>query len=143
MAKDEVGVQPVKIVSGLNVTVPFHGTVNPNSEKTLVSQILDFKYKTKIFRVSFAIGCERKLRIKFFISSDKEAPSTGEPLGDNPLLPYGSVDYVIGDGESLSLPHEMKVLTAPTWLKVYAKNEDSFSHTIDAEIFIERLEVTG
>lgn len=141
MPKEELKVQPVKIVAGLNVTVPFHGTVEAGSEKTLVSQILGFTYKTKVFRISFALNTNREMRIKFFISSDKDAPSAGEPLGDNPLEPYGGVSYVVGDDEIKDLPHEMKVLTAPTWLKVHAENTDSYSHTIDAEVFIERLEV--
>lgn len=141
MNKDDVVVQPVKIVAGLNVTVPFHGTVDPNSEKTLVSQKLDFTYKTKLFRVSFPLNVNRTVRIRFFISSDKEVGTAVERLGDNPLLPYGAVSYVVGDDEIKDLPHEMKVLTAPTWLKVFAENLDAWPHTVDAEIFIERLEV--
>lgn len=121
-------------------TISFFGTVNASSNKTLVSQRISQKFKTKIIRASFAPGVERLMTLKYFISFDDSEPTTEEPQGTNLLKQIGQVPYITGDDEFKELPHETVTDTRNAYLKVYAENSDAFEHTIDTQITIEFLD---
>ena len=136
---DEVALTRVEIISGDVIAVPFHGTVAAGARVTLVSKLIGFPYKTRRFRVSFPLNTNRTVNLSFHICSDPSAPTTEEPVGDNVFKAYGQVAYVVGDDEQKDYDHEMRTKTSATYIKVHANNTDSFEHTIDACVFIERL----
>lgn len=137
MSNDKV-VQLVELVSGDTISIPFHGTVGAGSRVTLCSKIIGFAYKTKRFRVSFPLNTNRTLRVSFHVCSDDSVPTANEPVGDNLFSPYGQVTYVVGDDEEKDYDHELRVKTSGTYIKVHGYNIDSFEHTIDCCVFIER-----
>ena len=136
---DEKVVQLVEVVSGDSISIPFSGTVAAGARVTLCSKIIGFPYKTKRFRVSFPLNTNRTVDISFHICSDPSTPTTGEPVGDSVFKPHGQVSYVVGDDEQKDYDHELRIKTKGTYIKVHAYNTDSFSHTIDCCVWIERL----
>lgn len=138
---DEVKVQLVEVVSGDTISIPFSGTVAAGARVTLVSKLIGFSYKTKRFRVSFPLNTNRTVNLSFHICSDPSVPTDAEPVGDSVFKPYGQAPYVVGDDEQKDYDHEMRTKTSGTYIKVHAYNTDSFEHTIDACVFIERLTV--
>ncbi|MBA7609567.1 hypothetical protein ES703_16758 [subsurface metagenome] len=119
------------------VTLPFFGSVAAGGELTLVSQRLNFTYTIHSLIASFALGCDRTLQLRFFLSYEDSAPAAGLPTGEDLLSIYGQVPYLVGDDERKEFPHEIQVRRAGTHLKVYGNNSDSFAHTLDAQIVIE------
>lgn len=138
MQDNEVKVQLVEVVSGDSVSIPFSGTVAAGARVTLTSKIIGFPYKTRRFRVSFPLNTSRTLRVSFHVCSDPSTPADGEPVGDNVFKPYGQVTYVVGDDEVKDYDLELRIKTSGTYIKVHGYNTDSFEHTIDACVFIER-----
>jgi hypothetical protein len=121
-------------------TISFFGTVGALAKKTLVSQKIGQKFKTKIIRASFAPGVNRLMTLKFFISQDPSAPTTEEPQGINILKQIGQVPYITGDNEYKELPHETLYPERNAYIKVFAENSDTYDHTIDAQVTIEYLD---
>lgn len=120
--------------------IPFHDTVAAFSEKTLVSKRIRFKYKRVRVRVHFVLNTNYTLKIKPIISGDQDAPTTGEPQGSNFLDQLGHVDYMVGDDEVKEAIYYLEVEQEGTWVKIYAKNEDSWPHTIDAVVHLTPIE---
>lgn len=120
-----------------NLTIPFHGTCDANSELTLVSKRLNFRYITKKVIANFALNTNHTLHIIPIISSDPTAPTSGKPAGIEIFSPYGQVEYLSGDDEHEEHIHEIVVNEIGTYLKVYAVNSDSFEHTVDVQIQIQ------
>lgn len=118
----------------------FFGTCPALGEKTLVSDRVFHPFVTREFNIGFALNTQRKLRVKVFLSPDRETPVSGEPTGQNCFDSYGNVDYVVGDDVTLTFEHEIEVQAKGMWLKVYAENLDNFDHTIDVAVTIERIE---
>lgn len=119
------------------LTLPFAGSVAAGGELTLVSKFLNFPYTIRSLHSSFALGTDRTLQLRFFLSRDPEAPATGLPTGDDLLSIYGQVPYLVGDDERKEFPHEIEVPDSGTYLKVYGNNTDTFAHTLDAHIIID------
>lgn len=119
------------------LTLPFFGSVAAGGELTLVSQLLNFPYTISLLTASFALGTNRTLQLRFFLSRDDEAPATGKPTGTDLLSIHGQVPYLVGDDERKSFPHEIEVPESGTRLKVYGLNADTFPHTIDSQIVID------
>ncbi|MBA7581721.1 hypothetical protein ES708_23632 [subsurface metagenome] len=119
------------------VTLPFFGSVAAGGELTLVSQRLNFTYTIRTLIASFALGCDRTLQLRYFLSYDDLAPAAGMPVGEDLLSIYGQVPYLVGDDERKEFPHEIPVRRAGTHIKVYAINIDAFAHTIDAQVVID------
>ncbi len=119
------------------VTLPFFGSVAAGGELTLVSQRLNFTYTIQTLIASFALGTDRTLQLRYFLSYDDSAPAAGMPVGEDLLSIYGQVPYLVGDDERKEFPHEIPVRRAGTYLKVYGRNTDTFPHTIDAQIVID------
>lgn len=119
------------------LTLPFFGSVPAGGELTLVSQFLNFPYTIQELIASFALGTDRTLQLRFFLSRDNEAPAAGRPTGNDLLNIHGQVPYLVGDDERKSFPHEIQVSDFGTYLKVYGNNTDVFPHTIDAQIVID------
>lgn len=120
-----------------NITIPFKGICLANSELTLVSKRLNFRYITKKIIAAFALNTEHTLQIIPFLSYDPSSPTSGKPSGTSLFSPYGQIDYLSGDDEHEEHQHELVVSQVGTYLKIYANNTDSFSHTIDAQIQIQ------
>ncbi len=119
------------------LTLPFFGSVAAGGELTLVSSALIFPYTISLLTASFALGTNRTLQLRFFMSKDPTAPAAGMPTGLDLLSIYGQVPYLVGDDERKEFPHEIQVPESGTYLKVYAFNTDTFPHTIDAQIVID------
>lgn len=121
-------------------TISFFGTCPANSNITLVSNFIDVPFNTKKIRASFAPGVERLMTLKYFISGDKNAPTTEEPQGINILAQIGQSLFITGDDEFKEFEHETIHQVAGGYLKVYAKNSDVFDHTIDSQVTIEFIQ---
>ena len=119
------------------VTLPFFGSVAAGGELTLVSQRLNFIYTIRTLIASFALGTNRTLQLRYFLSYDDSAPAAGRPVGSDLLRIYGQIPYLVGDDEHKEFPHEILVRRAGTYLKVYGNNTDTFDHTLDAQIVID------
>jgi len=120
-------------------TVAFYGTVNANGEVTLVSPRIATPFCLKRLLVRFAPGCENLVALRFYISLDDQAPSSGKPSGLNILDDYGQVNYIVGDDVLKDLEHEVESPGGGAYLKVYAINTDAYPHSIDVQMFIEPL----
>lgn len=132
-------IQKVRVVPAGVETLAFYGTVDANSSVTLVSKPLLFPYTLERMRVHFALNTNKQLRIKFYLSPDDSAP-TSEPLtGENVLGSLGQVDYLVGDDETVEIPHRLGVPVGGMFVKVFAENLDSYEHSIDAQVFICRV----
>jgi hypothetical protein len=118
-------------------TISFFGTVPPLSNTTLVSRRITSNFTVKEIAASFALNTNRQLRLYFFISYDTEAPTDKEPQGINILKQLGQVDYLVGDDERKVVKIEIKEFVKGAYIKVYAVNEDTYEHTIDAQVTVE------
>jgi len=125
------------------VTMSFFGSVSASSKNTLVSEYINVPFRTRVVRASFAPGVNRLMKLYFFISQDKEAPTTEEPKGTNLFAQLGQVRYITGDDEFKEFPHQVPYHEAGSYLKIYAVNDDTYDHTIDCQITIELLEAGG
>ena len=121
-------------------TIIFSGTCAANSELTLVSKRIEFPFNLIKFVPSFALGTNKTLQLKLYISKDKVAPTTGTPSGINILGLFGEDPYVIGDDEQKSLDLMIEYKDSGYYIKVYANNTDNFGHTVDTFVIIESLE---
>ena len=120
-----------------NITIPFHGLCLANSELTLVSQRLNFRYITKKIIVFFALNCNNTLEIIPFLIFDPTYTCDGKPTGTSLFSPYGQVDHLSGDDEHEEHIHETIINQLGTYLKIYANNIDAFDHTVVAQIQIQ------
>lgn len=119
------------------LTLAFAGSVSAGGELTLCSKLLNFPFMIRSLHSSFALGCNRTTQIRFFLSPDKSAPTTGKPSGQDLLLAYSQVPYLVGDDEQKNFPHEILVPERGSFLKVHGYNTDTFPHTIDSQIIID------
>ncbi|HID28539.1 MAG TPA: hypothetical protein EYP19_00880 [Desulfobacterales bacterium] len=119
--------------------IPFLDTVPAFSDMTLVSDELDVPYIIHEVQIHFPPGTENTNLIKVFVSGDPFTPSSGEPSGQNLFGYGGAVDYIVGDDVLIVLPVLFEVHERPTWIKVYAKNIDSYNHTVDVRVVVELL----
>lgn len=120
-------------------TIAFNGAVPAGGELTLVSKRINFPFLLKDFLASFALGQNRTLRLRFFLSFDDEAPTSGKPTGTDLLNILGQSAYLVGDDESKPFPMEVLNRKAGSYIKVYALNTDSFQHTVDCLAVIDSL----
>ena len=118
-------------------TIPFADTVTASSEKTVSSKRIPFPFMFKKVNVFFEPGSELDVQIKVFVSSDDNCPATGEPSGTSIFIEYGQVDYLRGDAGWVAAEDERKVLEAGMYIKMYAKNNDTFDHYLTAVVEIE------
>lgn len=121
------------------ITVSFFGTCPASAETTLVSKQISTPYIVREISASFALNTNRLLQLEFFVSQDKDAPTSGKPNGMNILQEYGQVSYLTGDDEQKTIRCAAITAEAPSWLKVYANNTDTFDHTVDSQITIEPM----
>ena len=119
------------------VTASFHKTIKANTNLTLKSNKIDLPFRTKRIRAAFAPGCNRLMRLYFFISPDPSTPTTDEPTGTNLLAYLGPQFYIVGEDCIVDFQHETDIQTAGYYLKVYAENLDIEDHTIDVQITVE------
>lgn len=126
--------------SGRKTTVSFFGTVAASSELTLVSKRITAPFKTLAFAVSFPPGMNRTVELRPYISLDPTAPTTGRPTGVNMLTQLGQSENIVGDDERKIITLEVVNPSRGAFLKVYANNTDTFSHTVDAQITLEFLD---
>ena len=111
--------------------VQFNGTCPANENKTLVSQPILFPFMVTEALVSFAQGCERKLKLELFVSPDDNEPTDAPPNGINLLTYYSQSDYITGDDEQKIINLSSPIHERNQRLKVYATNDDGFDHAID------------
>lgn len=135
MAKE---IQFVNLVPQDIDTLVFHGTVAANSKKMFVSQRLDFPFATLEMRNHFALNVNKQLRLEFVVSPDKSAPTSKPFTGHSILSTLGEIPYIVGDDQLVSVPYHVLFLDIGMYLKVFADNQDSYEHTVDAMILITR-----
>jgi len=117
-------------------TISFFGKVAANSMVTLVSKRITVPFELQRVRASFALNTNRMLRLEFFISPDKSAPTVKPLTGFSVLSESGQVDYLVGDDDMKEVPIRIAVRVAGMYIKVLADNQDSYEHTIDAQAFV-------
>jgi len=117
-------------------TISFFGKVAANSKVTLVSKRITVPFELQRIRASFALNTNRTLRLEFFISPDKSAPTVKPLTGFSVLSESGQVDYLVGDDDMKEVPIRIAVKVAGMYIKVFADNQDSYEHTIDAQAFV-------
>jgi hypothetical protein len=123
----------IKIFSGERImrqTLPFFGTVAASGEQTLVSKRINNPFQIRNIKIYFDLGSELMVQNKIFSSGDTNDPAAGEPAGNNLFATLGQVDYIVGDGGWIEIRHEPVILESGTFLKVYAKNTDTFDHYV-------------
>jgi len=118
-------------------TVSFFGTCPARGSIVLVTPKITYPYVVKKIHCRFPLGCENKLKLRFYVSRDDDAPSSGAPNGYSMLREHGQVDYIVGDNDEKTMEHEVEVTERGSWLKVYGENSDYFSHQIDVQITIQ------
>jgi galactose mutarotase-like enzyme len=128
----------VKVIPLDTVTLPFFGSVDANSIKTLVSSALTFPFTTESFRVHFALNTNKLLRVRFFISPDDSEPTSFPVTGHSIFEPSGQVDYLVGDDETVEVRYRVAMNESGMFIKVIAENLDSYEHSIDAHVEISR-----
>ena len=121
-------------------TIAFFGTCEARSTKVLVSLRISRPFRLKGIHAKFPSGCENLVALRFYAANDDEAPSSGAPSGLSMLADYGQVDYVVGDGDTKRMEHEVEIDFGGSYLKVYANNTDFWPHGVDVQMFIEDLE---
>lgn len=120
-------------------TVSFSGTCSARSQIVLVTPRITYLYVVSKIHCRFPVGCINLLRLRFYVSPDDDAPSTGAPNGFSMLRELGQVDYILGDGDEKDMVHEIEVDESGTYLKVYAVNDDYFPHLIDVQMTLEPM----
>lgn len=118
------------------LTISYVGSVDADSNLTLVSQRIGKPFRVEKIVAHFALNTNRTLQLSFYLSPDEEAPTAAPPNGYNLLADVGQVDYIVGDDESKALETQAYAYTSPVWMKVYAENTDGFTHSIDVQITI-------
>ena len=120
-------------------TIAFFGTVDANTNKTLVSQRIEVPFRVKSLSCSFAPGVNRLMNLEFYVSPDDSEPTNKPLTGINILASLGHVGYLTGDNERKPMNVETIPFNPGQYLKVYANNNDTYDHTIDAQITIELI----
>jgi len=118
-------------------TIPFYGTCPALGELTLVSQRIAYPYTTARIRASFPAGCINLLALRFYIATDDAAPAAGPPSGRSILAENSQVDYVTGEGEVVTVDHQVEIPDRGSYIKVYAVNADHFEHAVNVQIQID------
>ena len=77
------------------------------------------------------------MTLRFYLSDDDEAPTTGRPSGVSILEELGQVDYLTGEDEVVEIDHEIKVAHSNSWVKVWADNLDFNPHAVSVQIKID------
>jgi len=121
-------------------TVSFSGKCLARAEKVLVTPRITYPYVVRKIHCRFPVGTINLLFLRFYVSKDDDAPSSGEPNGYSMLREHGQVDFIRGEGDEKTLEHEVEVTEQGTYLKVYAVNEDYYDHDIDVQMTIEPKE---
>ena len=121
-------------------TVSFSGSCLARAEKVLVTPRITYPYTVKRIHCRFPVGTINLLLLRFFVSKDDDAPSSGAPNGYSMLRELGQVDYIRGEADEKTLEHEVEVEGEGTYLKVYAVNDDYYNHDIDVQMTIEPRE---
>ena len=124
-------------------TVSFSGTCTARAEKVLVSPFISHPFTIKRIHCRFPKGCDDKMKLRFYVSPDKDAPTSGEPNGSSMLRDYGQVDYILGDGDTKDMDHEVEMSEGGSYLKVWAVNTDYYPHLIDVQMYIEVIDRKG
>lgn len=112
------------------VTLLFQGTVAPNTVLTLVSKRLPFFFKTRRFSLSFALNTNRTVECTYYLSFDPTAPATGIPTGTPIFAQLGSIIFIVGDDETITVNHQTIAFQAGSYIKLHLSNSDGFAHTI-------------
>lgn len=123
-------------LSEFRKAVSFFGTCPALSEVTLVSKRITTAFLSEEIQAHFPLNTNRLLELDFYISLDGQSPATGRPTGISFFQEYGQVNYITGDDETKRLKHTSLIQEAGSYLKVYARNNDTFEHTIDVQIMI-------
>ena len=118
-------------------TVSFNGVCPARSSLVLSTPRITHPYGITRIHVRFPVGCINELKLRFYTSPDDDVPSTGPPNGASMLREYGQVDFIVGDGDSKNMEHDLDVDESNTWLKVYAVNDDYYDHEVDVQMTIE------
>lgn len=119
------------------ITLPFSGMVSAGGQLVLVSKRIASPFVTRELGASFALGTNRTLQLRYFISNDDSAPTTERPMGLDLLSIFGEDSFVLGDDEQKELPFEVDQREGGSYIKVYANNTDAFEHSVDAYVVID------
>ncbi len=119
-------------------TISFVVDCGARSKIVLVSKRINHAYMLKRIVANFEQGASQEMKLRFYVSLDEHAPTTGEPSGTSILRDYGQVDYVVGEASQKRMDHDLEVSEKGSYLKVYADNQDFFAHLVDVQMYIEQ-----
>ena len=120
------------------LTLPFNGTVKADAVQTLVTGRIELGFIVREFTVYDVLNTQRTCEVKVFVGNTNEAPTTGEPEGENVLLYQVQSDYIVYDDTPKTVHCYKYVAPGGKFVKVYYKNNDiSYDHTIDCEVVID------
>ena len=122
-------------------TIPYFFTVTAGNRVTSASNLIAYPYIIQEIRVKYALGHAGAVQHSFFVSDDKEIPTTGPPTGLDILGQYGPVDYVVGDDDVAIIKENTIIDRMGTWFKVHAYNTDPFDHTVNVIITIDDMRI--
>jgi hypothetical protein len=121
---------------GQTKSITFVGMAAARAQTTLVSRPIGRPWRLERITVRFPAGCQDLVGLAFWASPDTDAPTSGNPTGVNLLQDYSQATYVRGDGETVTLPHQIDVPDTGMSLKIVATNNDWYDHALDANIQI-------
>lgn len=117
--------------------VNFAGECDPRSTLVLVSPRIQTVFRIRRLHLHWPPGCQGRLALEVYISSDQDAPAAGRPTGLNVFSDFGQATYLRGDGQDLDLLHQIICPVTAHTIKLYADNTDFYAHAIDTQIEID------
>jgi len=124
-------------------TINLVGTCAARSQLTLTTERISRPYEIARILATYPTGCLNLLSLRFFLSWDDSAPTTGYPRGTNLLAENSSHDALIGEGQQKAIEHHVRVETVGSYLKVHATNDDWYDHAVDVQITIDTIDDIG
>ena len=115
------------------------GTCNALSQRSLVSKHITLPFYLNTISVRFPAGCDNQVRVYLFLSYDESSPTTELPPGTSILSFLSPNDYLLGDDVVVTIHPRLPVPERSTWIKAHIVNDDSFPHTISAQLYITEL----
>lgn len=126
-------------MSGGRLTVNFRGSLPARTVTVLVSKVIRAPFMTKRVRIGFQPNTARLVRARVVVGEDSSAVA-GVVASQQSLLAGLSQDVsIVADGGEVAFNHEVRILQAGVFLKLYCDNADRVAHAIDAQVEIELM----
>lgn len=105
----------------------------------MVSNKLDFQFRTLRFYLCFEVNTNRTVTAEFFVSADAGTSTTNGNLGRSIFASFSDTLTLVGDEEAITFDHIIDVPAPTSFLKVQLINSDAFDHEVDSIVTVEEL----